>query len=131
MASLPDRSAPIRITHGRHCTCGACASEDWTNPKLAPCGMHGASCPREYQPRGKAGMYEYAPNTDPLVVVAMAVAAQALRGTVEPEWENYPDIGEHDWDAITCWLESHAAELDLEQGDYTRAYDELAGRAER
>lgn len=44
-----------RITHGRHCVCSACAQEDWTNPQLAPCGMHGSSCPREYAPLGAAG----------------------------------------------------------------------------
>lgn len=44
-----------RITHGRHCTCGACAREDWTNPQLAPCGMHGSDCPALYQPWGPAG----------------------------------------------------------------------------
>jgi hypothetical protein len=39
-----------RITHGRHCVCSACAAEDWTNPNLAPCGMHGPSCPPVYAP---------------------------------------------------------------------------------
>ena len=44
-----------RITHGRHCTCTPCAREDWTNPALAPCGMHGKDCPQEYAPLGAAG----------------------------------------------------------------------------
>lgn len=43
------------ITHGRHCTCTPCRVEDWTNPKLAPCGMHGADCPPVYAPLGCAG----------------------------------------------------------------------------
>jgi hypothetical protein len=43
------------ITHGRHCTCSPCAREDWTNPDLAPCGMHGEDCPALYQPWGPAG----------------------------------------------------------------------------
>lgn len=38
------------VTHGRHCRCSACAREDWTNPALAPCGMHGSSCPAVYAP---------------------------------------------------------------------------------
>ena len=38
------------MTHGRHCPCSACAREDWTNPNLAHCGVHGPSCPREYAP---------------------------------------------------------------------------------
>lgn len=46
-----------RITHGRHCTCSACAREDWTQTHLAPCGMHGPSCPRVYAPLGGAGTY--------------------------------------------------------------------------
>lgn len=44
-----------RITHGRHCTCSSCAREDWTNPGLAPCGMHGSDCPGLYAPLGLAG----------------------------------------------------------------------------
>lgn len=44
-----------RITHGRHCTCTPCARDDWTNPALAPCGMHGKDCPQEYAPLGAAG----------------------------------------------------------------------------
>lgn len=43
-----------RITHGRHCTCSACAREDWT-PVNLPCGMHGSECPNRYQPWGPAG----------------------------------------------------------------------------
>jgi hypothetical protein len=49
-----------RITHGRHCTCSACAREDWTNPALAPCGMHGLFCPALYQPWGPAGSHRSA-----------------------------------------------------------------------
>ena len=44
-----------RITHGRHCRCSACAREDWTQPHLAPCGMHGSSCPLVYAPLGAPG----------------------------------------------------------------------------
>ena len=58
---VPDQE---RITHGRHCTCSACADEDWTNPQLAPCGMHGSSCPREYQPWGPAGCVCIPPRPD-------------------------------------------------------------------
>jgi hypothetical protein len=48
-----------KITHGRHCTCSACAREDWTSPGIAPCGMHGSSCPRRYQPWGLAGSRDW------------------------------------------------------------------------
>lgn len=44
-----------RITHGRHCVCMPCRVQDWTDPALAPCGMHGAACPSEYAPLGPAG----------------------------------------------------------------------------
>lgn len=44
-----------RITHGRHCTCGSCAKEDWTRREIAWCGMHGEGCPALYDPRGSAG----------------------------------------------------------------------------
>ena len=47
------------ITHGRHCICSACAAEDWTDPEIAFCGMHGPWCPREYQPLGRAGSYYF------------------------------------------------------------------------
>lgn len=39
-----------RVTHGRHCVCSACAAQDWSEPQLAPCGMHGPSCPPVYAP---------------------------------------------------------------------------------
>jgi hypothetical protein len=39
-----------RLTHGRHCPCTGCASEDWTQPHLGPCGMHGVKCPPIYAP---------------------------------------------------------------------------------
>lgn len=51
-----------RVTHGRHCTCGACARRDWTDPDLAPCGMHGSDCPALYQPWAVAGT-DYHPAT--------------------------------------------------------------------
>jgi hypothetical protein len=40
----------MNVTHGRHCPCTACKQEDWTNPRLAPCGMHGPGCPAAYAP---------------------------------------------------------------------------------
>ena len=67
MAAFADRvpasSEPRKITHGRHCICSACAAEDWTNPQLACCGMHGPSCPREYAPLGGAG--QRVPSSEP------------------------------------------------------------------
>jgi hypothetical protein len=40
----------VKLTHGRHCRCSACARQDWAEPGLAPCGMHGSSCPPVYAP---------------------------------------------------------------------------------
>lgn len=48
-------SAEQRVTHGRHCTCSPCAAQDWADPQLAPCGMHGRECPPVYAPLGAAG----------------------------------------------------------------------------
>src|SRR5580658_8389774 len=55
MAALGRLQPGLRITHGRHCVCSACEQEDWTNPDLAPCGMHGSDCPARYQPLGAPG----------------------------------------------------------------------------
>jgi hypothetical protein len=44
------RQALTRPTHGRHCPCSACKRQDWTDPTLAHCGMHGPSCPPVYAP---------------------------------------------------------------------------------
>jgi hypothetical protein len=41
---------PERLTHGRHCPCSACCYQDWSDPRLAPCGMHGKDCPPVYDP---------------------------------------------------------------------------------
>lgn len=53
-------AAPVayeRITHGRHCACTACARQDWADPRLVACGMHGPDCPPRYQPFGGAGQW--------------------------------------------------------------------------
>jgi hypothetical protein len=51
----PEPDEGGRITHGRHCTCSACARQDWSEPQLAACGMHGPSCRPVYAPLGPAG----------------------------------------------------------------------------
>jgi hypothetical protein len=45
-----------RVTHGRHCTCSACAREDWARI-TGPCGMHGSDCPPVYAPIADPGHY--------------------------------------------------------------------------
>lgn len=47
---MPDSEAKANLTHGRHCRCSACARQDWSDPRLAPCGMHGPACPPVYAP---------------------------------------------------------------------------------
>lgn len=44
-----------RVTHGRHCVCSACTAQDWSEPQLAACGMHGPSCLPRYAPLAGAG----------------------------------------------------------------------------
>jgi hypothetical protein len=51
------------VTHGRHCICSACAAQDWAEPALAPCGMHGPSCAPAYAPLGAAGDVVRRPST--------------------------------------------------------------------
>jgi len=60
-AVLSEHPEPQRITHGRHCICSACAAQDWSEPQLAPCGMHGPSCPAVYAPLGGAGALVHNP----------------------------------------------------------------------
>lgn len=43
-----------RQTHGRHCLCTPCCLQDWSEPELAPCGMHGSACPPVYDPYERA-----------------------------------------------------------------------------
>lgn len=59
--TLQDFGVGGKITHGRHCSCSACAREDWTRLELAPCGMHGFGCPPVYAPLGAPGDFERAP----------------------------------------------------------------------
>lgn len=54
--AIADSGTGERITHGRHCTCSACAREDWSRI-TAPCGMHGEACPAVYAPLGSAGSW--------------------------------------------------------------------------
>jgi hypothetical protein len=59
-AALVAREEP-HLTHGRHCPCSACAREDWTNPNLAPCGMHGPTCAAVYAPIPRAREEKHGP----------------------------------------------------------------------
>lgn len=68
-----------RVTHGRHCICSACGAEDWTNPNLAPCGMHGVGCPPVYAPLGAAGQQVRAAASTSPWLRALSMAVEAVR----------------------------------------------------
>ena len=55
LSQATKREETEKVTHGRHCSCRACGAQDWSEPQLAPCGMHGSKCPPVYDPRGYAG----------------------------------------------------------------------------
>jgi hypothetical protein len=60
----------VKVTHGRHCVCSACKAQDWTEPQLASCGMHGNDCP---YPAGDGPLF--APGDE-------------FRLQFHPDWEN-------------------------------------------
>lgn len=65
-------------------------------------------------------------------MVARQVAANAIDpelGT-EPHWENYPEVGEHDWEAVQSELLYIARTLRVEPFIYDHAYGQLAERAD-
>lgn len=62
-------------------------------------------------------------------IIAQDVISSAMRRFEEDSWENYPDIGEEDWDAII------AMALNMTDpptsGEYESAYDFLEARAQK
>ena len=61
--------------------------------------------------------------------IARDVLAKGTRGGwLDDEWENYPEIGEHDWKAVVETAQRIAGQVDPEQ--YAAAYEFLAERAE-
>lgn len=64
--------------------------------------------------------------TDALHTVAAQILANAARNS--PEWEDYPDIGEHDWFAILDILNAKAP--DVPAPSFQAAYALLSARAE-
>ena len=106
---IPAADKRPRITHGRHCTCTPCRVEDWTNPALAPCGMHGKDCPREYQPWGAAG--DPVPEAfQPGFAAVVRHAARSADAPQENPWRG-PSAG-HNGDApveFYAWQDGFAA----------------------
>lgn len=61
--------------------------------------------------------------------VARHAIAAAVRAN-PPEWEDYPDIGEHDWAEVEREIERRLAQLEPQGEKYGCAYRHLAARAE-
>lgn len=71
------------------------------------------------------------PHVDDLIrTVAAMVAANAIFGHLTPEWENYPDIGEHDWAKVLGSVNRLAATIAPGLRAYLAAYEALTARAE-
>jgi hypothetical protein len=62
------------------------------------------------------------------VVAAMVIANAAVSGT-PPLWEEYPDIGEHDWAEVLNEVHRQVDKIAPELDDYIAAYDALTARA--
>lgn len=113
--------SPVRLTHGRHCPCWACAREDWTNPSLAHCGMHGSECPPVYAPFREPMTDPAHPDTDGLRAVLRYYDER-----VPPD--RLPELSAAEWrDAYFAlarvalkqleplWAATEAAPLDVER----------------
>lgn len=63
-------------------------------------------------------------------MVARQVAALALHPEFPAEiaWEEYPEIGEHDWEAVIAEVAYIADVLRVSQDNYDHAYAQLAAR---
>jgi hypothetical protein len=61
---------------------------------------------------------------------AIKVVAREIVSKVSPDWEDYPEIGEHDWERIVAEVKklTKATEPTLEE--FTQAWVELSNRAE-
>jgi hypothetical protein len=61
-----------------------------------------------------------------------AVARRVLAEQIErhlPDWEDYPDIGEHDWARVVARVRWVAEANDLQTEHYAAAYQHLVDRA--
>jgi hypothetical protein len=68
--------------------------------------------------------------TQAIRIVARRVVALAATGGIAADWENYPDIGVEDWDAVMVEARWVVRRADVEDADFVNAYRELARRAE-
>ena len=75
-------------------------------------------------------------HTDPAVdVVARYIVARSYGGpaatVIEIDWSDYPEIGEHDWQAVIERADELITALRPSDETYRQAYKTLADRAER
>jgi hypothetical protein len=65
-------------------------------------------------------------------IVARRVVANAASGAnqIEPEWENYPEIGEHDWVLVLGRVNDVCRQFNPKDQSYSDAYALLTERAE-
>jgi hypothetical protein len=63
------------------------------------------------------------------LTVARRVIADIVEREIGDQWENYPEIGEHDWQAIQDVAIERTKELGPSDDVYHAAYDRLARRA--
>lgn len=64
--------------------------------------------------------------------VAAYAAAQVLRSNADRElvlWEDYPEIGEYDWEEVERQVIAVSYDLSPSRADYEAAYKFLADRA--
>lgn len=61
--------------------------------------------------------------------VARHAIAAAVRAN-PPEWQDYPDIGENDWQAVLAEVERRVGQLEPQGEKYGCAYRHLAARAD-
>jgi hypothetical protein len=64
---------------------------------------------------------------DAIKIVARQVLADLAEYAAE-QWENYPEIGEHDWDAVVTEV-VRLAPLDATSAGFVEAYSLLESRA--
>lgn len=71
--------------------------------------------------------------TNPTELAIRDVARHAIAAAVSrnpPEWEDYPDIGEHDWAEVEREVQRRVAQIEVQHEKYECAYRHLAGRAD-
>lgn len=49
---------------------------------------------------------------------------------VPPEWEDYPEIGEHDWERVEAEIDRVVTMLAGQEEKFKAAYEFLSGRAD-